>query len=103
MKPTWQAEGVELYLGDCLEILPTLSGVDAVVTDPPYGINFPYRSYNDTRENLVALIANVMPEISRITTNAYILCGPTQTRQFLPTTAIFPRWLMAHLSSRWHR
>lgn len=25
-----------LYLGDCLEILPTLSGVDAVVTDPPY-------------------------------------------------------------------
>jgi len=78
MKPTWQAEGVELYLGDCLEILPTLSGVDAVVTDPPYGINFPYRSYNDTRENLVALIANVMPEISRITTNAYILCGPTQ-------------------------
>jgi DNA modification methylase len=29
----------ELYLGDCLEILPTLGKVDAVVTDPPYGIN----------------------------------------------------------------
>ena len=27
-----------LYLGDCLEILPTLEKVDAVVTDPPYGI-----------------------------------------------------------------
>lgn len=26
-----------LYLGDCLEILPTLDKVDAVVTDPPYG------------------------------------------------------------------
>jgi DNA modification methylase len=26
-----------LYLGDCLEILPTLGKVDAVVTDPPYG------------------------------------------------------------------
>jgi len=26
-----------LYLGDCLEILPTLGPVDAVVTDPPYG------------------------------------------------------------------
>lgn len=25
-----------LYLGDCLEILPTLGKVDAVVTDPPY-------------------------------------------------------------------
>jgi site-specific DNA-methyltransferase (adenine-specific) len=28
-----------LYLGDCREILPTLSGVDAVVTDPPYPNN----------------------------------------------------------------
>ena len=27
-----------LLLGDCLEILPTLGKVDAVVTDPPYGI-----------------------------------------------------------------
>jgi site-specific DNA-methyltransferase (adenine-specific) len=32
------AEGVTLYLGDCREILPTLGNVDAVVTDPPYGI-----------------------------------------------------------------
>ena len=27
-----------LYLGDCLEILPMLPKVDAVITDPPYGI-----------------------------------------------------------------
>lgn len=27
-----------LYLGDCREILPTLTHVDAIVTDPPYGI-----------------------------------------------------------------
>jgi len=27
-----------LYQGDCLEILPTLGKVDAVVTDPPYGL-----------------------------------------------------------------
>jgi DNA modification methylase len=27
-----------LYLGDCAEVLPTLGKVDAVVTDPPYGI-----------------------------------------------------------------
>lgn len=29
-----------LYLGDCRDILPTLGKVDAVVTDPPYGIGF---------------------------------------------------------------
>ena len=27
-----------LYLGDCMDILPTLDRVDAVITDPPYGI-----------------------------------------------------------------
>ena len=29
-----------LYLGDCRDMLPTLGKVDAVVTDPPYGIEF---------------------------------------------------------------
>ena len=29
-----------LYLGDCREILPTLPKVDAVITDPPYGIGW---------------------------------------------------------------
>ena len=28
-----------LYCGDCMDILPTLPKVDAVITDPPYGIN----------------------------------------------------------------
>ena len=32
------SDSVTLYLGDCREILPTLGKVDAVVTDPPYGI-----------------------------------------------------------------
>lgn len=33
---------VQLHLGDCLDILPTLAAgsVDAVVTDPPYGLDF---------------------------------------------------------------
>jgi site-specific DNA-methyltransferase (adenine-specific) len=36
--PVRLGEDVTLYLGDCLEILPTLAAgsVDAVVTDPPY-------------------------------------------------------------------
>jgi DNA modification methylase len=29
-----------LYMGDCMEILPTLDKVDAVITDPPYGMSF---------------------------------------------------------------
>lgn len=29
-----------LYCGDCMEIMPTLGKVDAVITDPPYGISY---------------------------------------------------------------
>jgi adenine-specific DNA-methyltransferase len=38
MKPRKEtlADGIELWLGDCREVLPMLGKVDAVVTDPPY-------------------------------------------------------------------
>lgn len=42
--PSWRSDcgTVHLYCGDCLEVLPTLEAgsVDAVVTDPPYGLSF---------------------------------------------------------------
>ena len=31
-------KGWTMHRGDCLEVMPTLGKVDAVVTDPPYGI-----------------------------------------------------------------
>jgi DNA modification methylase len=36
MRKETLAEGIELYLGDCLEVLPMLGRFDTVVTDPPY-------------------------------------------------------------------
>lgn len=60
-----------LYLGDCLEILPTMPKVDAVITDPPYGIDggsgtvglsrahkHDYASFVDTPDNIMA---NIVP------------------------------------------
>lgn len=53
LSPTWQtADGsIKLFLGDCLDILPTLEAgsVDAVVTDPPYGVEFAGKSTKHTR------------------------------------------------------
>lgn len=43
-----------LYLGDCAEILLTLGKVDAVVTDPPYGIDYDpqtHKNYNGTKND----------------------------------------------------
>lgn len=38
-----------LYLGDCRDILPTLGKVDAVVTDPPYGIGAARGAHSNLR------------------------------------------------------
>lgn len=64
---------VQLYLGDCRLILPTLGKVDTVLTDPPYGLGLgrhagardfrsrhlskqAYASYDDTPENFRAVV-----------------------------------------------
>lgn len=41
-----------LYNGDCLEVMATLDGYEAIITDPPYGIgmdggNVGYKGFND--------------------------------------------------------
>lgn len=43
-----------LYLGDCLGVLPTLPRVDAIVTDPPYGIGFAAKPTRYQRANGMA-------------------------------------------------
>lgn len=44
-----------LYLGDCREILPTLPKVDAVVTDPPYGVGLDYgNAVNDSEAEAIS-------------------------------------------------
>jgi DNA modification methylase len=52
-----------LHLGDCLEYMRTMpaGSVDAVITDPPYGLNYGYSLYDDTPENLDNLISRFIP------------------------------------------
>lgn len=40
-----------LYLGDCAEI--ALPPADALVTDPPFGVNFKYASHDDTPDGYI--------------------------------------------------
>ena len=54
MKPDWQDTeyGIELYCGDCLDVMPELDKVDAVIADPPYfeikgTFDFVWKSFDD--------------------------------------------------------
>lgn len=40
------AEGVTLYLGDCRNLLNALPRSDALISDPPYGIDFKWKGAN---------------------------------------------------------
>lgn len=69
---------IDLRLGDCLDIMKTIpdKSIDAVITDPPYGLEIDYGdTYNDTRENLVQTIAAFFPEAQRIARRVVISSG----------------------------
>ena len=42
-----------LYLGDCMDILPTLPKVDACITDPPYGIGIAANPVRQAHANIL--------------------------------------------------
>jgi site-specific DNA-methyltransferase (adenine-specific) len=41
-KPYYYEDGITLYHGDCLELLPLMPEVEMVLTDPPYNIGLQY-------------------------------------------------------------
>ena len=75
-----------LYRADCFDVLPELAGIGAVVTDPPFGIGFRYRSYDDAPEKYDALMRRLIPELIRITND-----GPCFV------------WQSPLLAEQWHR
>ena len=88
-----------LYLGDCLEILPTLPKVDAVITDPPYGVGLgetagsggghglkidAYESYDDTYENFVMQIVPRLNASLDLAARGLVFTGPHLHEQRKP-------------------
>jgi len=43
MKPYYERDGITIYHGDCFDVLHELSGVGAVLTDPPYSSGGAFR------------------------------------------------------------
>ena len=63
MTPYYEQDGIVIYHGDCQEILPALTGVDVLVTDPPYGIA--YFSARKRRDNYARGILGDMDAVLR--------------------------------------
>ena len=53
MKPYYNHKGIQIYHGDCRDILPQLEPVDLVLTDPPYGIDYnpSWKKWDGTESN----------------------------------------------------
>ncbi len=81
-----------LHEADCRVLLPTLvtRSFGAVITDPPYGLGFPYEGYEDTRESLRDLIAATWEDLRRVADRVYVLPGITQAHLYPE-----PDWMLA--------
>ncbi len=69
MKPYYQHQGITIYHGDCLEVLPLIESIDFVFTDLPYGttscswdfvipMDKLWIQYNRINKGIVALTAS---------------------------------------------
>jgi site-specific DNA-methyltransferase (adenine-specific) len=58
----------EIICGDCLEVMKEIpdKSIDLILTDPPYGVNLEYESYEDTEENWENLFLSFIPQAKRI-------------------------------------
>ncbi|MCK6619687.1 MAG: site-specific DNA-methyltransferase [Calditrichia bacterium] len=59
---------IKLYPGDCLNFMPSMpdKSVNAVITDPPYGIDFKYSAHDDSPNDYEALMKSVIRQTERI-------------------------------------
>ena len=73
--------GATLYLGDCRDIFPTLSKVDALVTDPPYGVGFSdYASHEDSPTAYGATVIPRIMEAEALVENGWCAVYQSATR-----------------------
>lgn len=101
--PYYQSDRVTLYHGDCLEILPLLEGIDAVVSDPPYGIKAARKDNASRRKLAVAKDYGILDwddcrpspaafnEIRRVS-REQVLFGGNYFADLLPPTSSWIIW-----------
>lgn len=74
-----QPEVGRIYQGDCIEIMHGWPDkcVDLILTDPPYGVNVKYESYEDSKQNLKKMVIPLIEQCKRISHRTLLTCGIT--------------------------
>ncbi len=80
--PYYEDSAVKIYHGDSRELLPKLPKADLVLTDWPYGIGIDYGVYDDSKDNLDALISNLLPKMRVCAPVVAFSCGVVNQWQF---------------------
>ncbi len=87
MTPYYDHAGITIFHGDCREVMPGLGKVDAVVTDPPFGIDWPRGTWDDSAEQYPALITWLVAEMTRLVNPGWCFVF-----QAMPNVAKFHEW-----------
>jgi len=80
MKPYYETDLGKLYHGDCLSILPRLSNIDVIVTDPPFNVGKDFDNDNLSAKNFMAFcnrFALCLHDLSPL--NIIVECGKQDT------------------------
>lgn len=62
MKAYYDHAGIQIFHGDARDVLPQLPSCSLILTDPPYGIGLDYGVYQDTIENVYAIVRDIVPQ-----------------------------------------
>ena len=96
MKPYYQDSSVTIYHGDSREFLsnaPACFKTDLVLTDPPYGVGVEYGTFQDTAENVSALVKEIVPLCISKSRTVALTCGTRQIHFYPP-----PTWILCWLN-----
>ncbi len=90
---------MRLIHGNCLDEMPRMAAgsVDAVITDPPYGVGLSYSSYEDTLENWKDMFGKLAPQLRRLADMVIMPSCQIKLLEYIYKTHP-PDWLIA-----WHK
>jgi site-specific DNA-methyltransferase (adenine-specific) len=101
--PYYQQDGITIYHGDCREVLPSITG-DALVCDPPYGVNLgrhaaaketrgwlakgAYESYDDSPANFKSVVIPAIEMALTVVSRGLVFSTATGLRELPPYNAL---------------